>query len=61
MIETITTRIFHLFKERNENVLLFQLFGPVLFLAHVYGSFAAADARSLAIRIDLVLLEKPFE
>jgi hypothetical protein len=31
-------------------ILLFQLFGPVLFSAHVYGSFAAADAHSLIKR-----------
>ena len=47
MIKIFTTSTFYLkFKENNENdILLFQLFGPVLFSAHVYGSFAAADAR----------------
>jgi hypothetical protein len=46
LVDTITTSNFFLgFKEND--ILLFQLFGPVLFLAHVYGSFAAACARLL--------------
>ena len=32
--------------------MLFQLFGPVLFSSHVYGSFAAADAQ-LAVKTPL--------
>ena len=31
--------------------MLFQLFGPVLFSAHVYGSFAATDASSLTLYV----------
>ena len=44
------TSIFYLkFKESYENdILLVQLFGPVLFSAHIYGSFAAAGAHSLS-------------
>ena len=47
---------FHLgFKENNENeILLFQLFGPLLFPAHVYGIFAAANAR-LTVSNDLFI------
>ena len=50
LIEIITTSTFYLSKEKKwkwHDILLFQLFGPVLFSAHVYGSFAAADARIL--------------
>ena len=32
-------------QQKWHDILLFQLFGPVLFSAHVYGSFAAAGAR----------------
>ena len=35
------------FQQKWHDILLFQLFGPVLFSPHVYGSFAAAYARSL--------------
>jgi hypothetical protein len=49
LIDTLTASNFYLkFKENNQNGMTFhQLFGPVLFTAHLYGSFAAADACSL--------------
>ena len=50
MIDIFTTSTFYLrFKENKENYItfcyIFQLFGPVLFSAHVYGSFSAVGAR----------------
>ena len=47
LIEIFTTSTFYLKQQKWYDILLFQLFGPVLFSAHFYGSFAATDARSL--------------
>ena len=55
LIEIFTTSTFYLeFIENEKNYITFcyfQLFGPILLLALIYGSFPAADARLAGVCI----------